>query len=118
MRTFDAKPDTLPIHSVANLRAWVRFPCLPDTRAKIFDLRTDDFHRVRAVDLSPGGVAVLMEQPAPRGTAVCLKLERGNRCFTLPARVQHLKLSSKGWLHGCVFALPLETGQMRALLGQ
>jgi hypothetical protein len=118
MHSFDAKPDSFPCDYLTNLRAWVRFPCVADTRAKVFNSQTDDFHRVRAVNLSPGGVALLMEQPAPRGTALCLKLERGNRCLTLPARVQHLEWSIKGWLHGCVFALPLETGQMRSLLVQ
>jgi hypothetical protein len=57
-----------------------------------------------------------MEQPARRGTALCLKLERGNRCLTLPARVQHLNWSINGWLHGCMVALPLGLAEMRALL--
>jgi hypothetical protein len=111
-------PGPLILDHSLNRRAWVRFPWLADMSARLFDPEMYSYRRVKVVNFSLGGVALLMEWPTRMGAALCMEVEHAGQCCTLPARVWHLGRSPRGWLHGCAFPLPLGADEMRALLEQ
>jgi hypothetical protein len=111
-------PGPLILEHPLNRRAWVRFPWLAEMRARLFDPEMYSYRRVKVVNFSLGGAALLMEGPTRKGAALCMEVEHARQCCTLPVRVRHLGRSLRGWLHGCAFPLPLGADEMRAFLGQ
>src|SRR5205085_6823127 len=104
-------------HSPAGVerRAFPRRPCPPGLQGQVRLPGQAGAEAVWAVNLSQGGVALLLRQRLEPGSAVVILL--GGRA--LPARVAHATEQAPGdWLTGCAFAHPLAPGTLAALLSK
>jgi hypothetical protein len=84
----------------------------------VFDREGFVFQPARVLNLSVAGVALLAADPAARGTALWVEMERRGRSRTLPARVRHVRRTADGWLRGCQLDVPLSPAELHALVGE
>jgi hypothetical protein len=82
----------------------------------VFDPETFGFQCTQLVNLSGGGVSLLLAHPVSEGGALWVEIYRRGRSRTLPVRVRHVQRCGDGWLHGCKLAVPLSPAELRALV--
>lgn len=110
-------PKSVATGSVAtSRRAWVRYRCEQPAQ-----LHVPDSYRCQSVtvlDLSRGGVGLLLKTPVEHGTLIQLELrDRDDTSFELTAEVKHLDQQSDGtWRCGCEFAWALSEAELQVLL--
>jgi subtilisin-like proprotein convertase family protein len=106
-----------PSESVStSRRAWVRYRC-----AQPAQLHVPDSYRCQSVtvlDLSRGGVGLLLKTPVERGTLIHLELrDRDDTSYELTAEVKHVAQEGDGtWRCGCEFAWTLSEAELQVLL--
>ncbi len=102
---------TMPVVGEAELRqAWsdqrgsVRYHCAPATFGRVALVEDQEYQRAWVLDLSAGGVGLLLSRPLPMGTLVVIQIKgpSSNKTFELPAHVVHATLQANGgWVVGC-----------------
>lgn len=108
-----AMPSPGPLH---DRRVWVRYPGPRHADAQVFDTRACSSQFARVVNLSAGGIGLLLDEPVPRQTFLKVEIEHQGSFHMLVARVVHVTAQGGGWLHGCEFTRPLSPGELRDLL--
>jgi hypothetical protein len=111
-----SQASQVPAHLPKNRRACPRYRCSPGVRGEVFDPETYAFHAARVVNVSAGGVALLLGDQAPRGTTLWLEVEMQRRLRNLSVRVRHGRRVRGGWLLGCALKVPLTTPDIHCLL--
>ncbi|GIW80628.1 MAG: hypothetical protein KatS3mg105_2435 [Gemmatales bacterium] len=99
-------------------RAWIRFPCRPGRNSHLSMLNREKWPAT-VVNISPGGVALLVKHAVDAGTQLQLELH-GNvdspPILTL-AYVVHATARDAGlWELGCAFAIELQENELDTLL--
>jgi hypothetical protein len=98
-------------------RASVRYPCDLETACQPVAERSGDAWPARALDLSAGGVALLLSRRFERGTMLTVRLESpdGEISRTLFVRVVHAEqLPDSSWRLGCALAGELGQEELKA----
>ncbi|MCI0354696.1 MAG: PilZ domain-containing protein [Acidobacteria bacterium] len=99
-------------------RATVRYPC--HLKTTCHPLTTEQTGWVgEVVNLSAGGVGLLLPQPFKTRTVLVVELHGARPAFTreLLARVVHVRKKADGrWLIGCAFASLLRDKELKAVL--
>jgi hypothetical protein len=104
-------------------RAFVRCATALEASCQPVTNRKDVGWPGRVVDVSAGGVGILMRHCFRPGTSldVELKTAAGEFLGVVRVRVAHAtavrEASGSGWLIGCAFASPLSEAELSALLG-
>jgi hypothetical protein len=101
---------------LADRRVWVRYPGASHADTQVFDTGACASQFARLVNLSSGGVGLLLDEPVPEKTYLKIEVEQHGSFHMLMARVVHVRRMSNGWLHGCEFSRNLSASQLRALL--
>jgi hypothetical protein len=98
-------------------RLYLRVPCPQPLGAVIANpnLGTDT-RPARIANVSRGGLALLLEEPLPVGTALAVEVDGWDASGPLLARVVHATELIAGWLHGCQLADPLTAAEFMQLL--
>jgi hypothetical protein len=102
-----------------NARVTVRYRCAPATLGRLYVGEDHEFQQAWVVDLSQGGIGLLVSRPVPIGISAVIRMRAGDRGETqaLTARVIHCTLHASGeWLVGCAFAQPLTRERLESLL--
>ena len=104
---------------VGNSRVTVRYRCPPATLGRLFLGEDHEFQRAWVVNMSQGGVGVLVSRPVPVGISVVLRVRAADcvddRSFS--AQVIHCTLHPSGeWLVGCEFGQPLTPEGLESML--
>jgi hypothetical protein len=111
----NGKPDP----SGAERRAWVRYPCHLDiVYWKSTGSATEACRSARVLDISAGGVCMLLNRPFEPGTVLTLQLENSEQgCTrTLLVHVVHVRPHSHSeWMVGCAFDSKVSEDDARAL---
>jgi hypothetical protein len=79
----------------------------------------EEWQRAWVLDLSLGGVGLLLQRPLEAGSSLLLHLHSDSRqlTFQLRARVAHASRQHDGdWVVGCEFEEPLTDDALDALL--
>jgi hypothetical protein len=103
----------------ANRRAFVRYQCGPATPGRLSLVDGEEWQRAWVLDLSLGGVGLLLQRPLENGLTLILHLRSDSRQQTYPlrARVVHASRQPDGdWVVGCEFEEPLTDDVLDALL--
>jgi len=100
-------------------RAWVRFECDVPTLCREAEGSDSQPTSGRILNISPGGIALLVSTPWPKGTLVWLQLQatpqRPSRSVLV--RVAHeAKPVGEDWLLGCEFAFQIAEEDLQRLL--
>jgi hypothetical protein len=109
----------LPKHSWSNRRAFVRYQCGPATPGRVLVADVQEWQRAWIIDLSLGGVGLLLSRPLEMGLDLVLHLRSDSqkRKFELTARVAHASRQPDGdWVIGCEFLQPVTDDVLDALL--
>jgi hypothetical protein len=95
----------------------VRYRCAPETPGQTFNNANYTTQHGRVLNLSSGGMGLLLDLPVAPGTLLKVEMERfsGNGLFL--GRVIHPSQQSHGWFHACELADPMSTAEMQDLLG-
>src|SRR5437868_6293084 len=105
--------------SDAERRAWVRYPCHLDiVYWKSTGSATEACRSARVLDISAGGVCMLLNRPFEPGTVLTLQLENAEQgCTrTLLVHVVHVRpYSHSEWMVGCAFDSKVSEEDARAL---
>jgi hypothetical protein len=110
--------QTLPKRPPSNRRAAVRYQCGPATPGRV-ELDGQSWQRAWVLDLSLGGVGLLLSRPLEVGQHVIvhLKSEAHQKTYQLPARVCHARGQPDGdWIVGFEFDIRLTDEVLDALL--
>jgi hypothetical protein len=102
-------------------RRWVRFPCNLETVCYTSETAPGERRAARIINVSPGGVGVLLRCEFYVGTLLYLELphEMGHREDKLLVRVVRLIEHSPGtWFLGCEFAHQLQLEEIKALVAK
>jgi hypothetical protein len=100
-------------------RRWVRFPCNVETVCYTCQTVPGERRPARVVNVSPGGIGLLLPCEFPSGTLLHFQLPAN---VDQPARevlvrvVRAMEHASRYWFHGCEFAYRLDEDELRALL--
>jgi hypothetical protein len=98
-------------------RASVRHPCRLEATCYLLPGSETEACTGRIVDLSTGGISLLLARSFPVGKSVGLKLHGADTCHTLTLKVLHVEQLSKGcWLLGGGFTTGLSQADLHALL--
>ena len=103
----------------SNRRAAVRYQCGPATPGRVMVVGGQEWQRAWVLDLSLGGVGLLLGRPLDMGLTlvVVLKSTADKKTYELPARVCHASRQPDGdWIIGCEFATKLTDDELDALL--
>lgn len=98
-------------------RAFPRYPVDWEVACKALAAGQRDSWQARAINISAGGLGVLLERRFERGTTLTVQLPHGpaETPRTLLARVMHATRQPDGtWLHGLSLLRPLNEDQLRA----
>jgi hypothetical protein len=107
----------LPQRPPANQRASVRYQCGLATPGRVLLGDGEEWQRAWVLDLSLGGVGLLLSQPLDQGSEVMIVLKSATQTFELPARVCHSSRQQDGdWLIGCQFVSKLTLDLLDELL--
>jgi serine/threonine protein kinase len=114
-----AAERTLSLRQLRGLqrRASVRHPCPPATAGSLLLADGAQALETRVVNLSRGGIGLLLCRPLERDTPVLLRLENRLRGLTcaLAGRVVHAQEQAQGeWLVGCAFSRGLSPQELAA----
>jgi PilZ domain len=108
-----------PSASGAERRAWVRYPCQLDiVYWKSTGSATEACRSARVLDISAGGVCMLLNRPFEAGTVLTLQLENAEQksTRTLLVHVVHVRPHSQTeWMVGCAFDSKVSEEDARAL---
>lgn len=100
-------------------RAWVRYPCAGDTSCLPIVAAPDSQWPGQVVDLSAGGVGVLLPRRFETGTVLSIEVQEkeGEGTRHLIGRVVRVTRGPDNrWLLGCTFVRPLTEDDVQALL--
>lgn len=98
-------------------RAAVRYRCDQLPSRRIFVLESYQTVRGHILDLSEGGVGLLLPRPIPQGTLLFIDLMGMDIATEHLARVAHATPREDGqWLVGCQFEHPLDAGELSLIL--
>lgn len=98
-------------------RASVRYRCDQHTSRRIFVLESYQTVRGHILDLSQGGVGLLLPRPIASGTLLFVDLMGMEISNEHLARVVHSTPRDDGkWLVGCQFEHPLEEAELKVVL--
>ncbi|HJT76557.1 MAG TPA: PilZ domain-containing protein [Gemmataceae bacterium] len=98
-------------------RAFPRYPVDWEVVCKALAAGQRDSWQARALNVSAGGLGVVLERRFERGTTLTVQLQHApaEAPRTLLARVMHAtRLPDGGWLHGLSLLRPLQEEQLRA----
>jgi hypothetical protein len=105
--------------TVAERRAWVRYPAALEGVCYTPASAWGAFWKASIHDLSQGGIGLVLNEPFPADTVVAIEL-KSQRCESVrvfTARVRHVTSIDLGrWLVGCEFLRPLSKDDLAALL--
>ena len=90
--------------SPSNRRATIRYHCAPATPGRVATPAKQEMQRGWVLDVSLGGVGLLLGRPLEVGQAVtlCLSGLASGPVYELPARVAHATREPGGdWVVGC-----------------
>lgn len=104
------------VSATIDRRLWVRRVCLMAATGRSL-IPMNQIHWVGpAMDISPGGICLLLNRPFEVGTKLEIELPGG---LLLQASVVHATAHSDGcWKIGCAFAQPLGQEEMGLLLSE
>jgi hypothetical protein len=105
--------------AASDSRRWVRFTCEAESTCEPHAPGSGERYRARVLEVSPGGVGVLLPARVPPGTLLRLRLPAEMSQFgpTLLVRVVHyLRYGDQGWFLGCEFVYQLEEAELQALI--
>lgn len=105
--------------SPSNRRAAVRYHCGPATPGKVLLVEGQEWQRAWVLDLSLGGVGLLLNRPLEAGLSivVVLKCSTTGKSEEILARVCHSSRQADGdWVVGCEFTTKLNDEQLDRLL--
>jgi hypothetical protein len=111
-------PEPAPASS-PNRRATVRYHCAPATLGRLQLPPREEAQNAWVLDLSLGGVGLLLSRPLEPGLAVVVRMggAAGARAYELPARVVHATREIGGdWVVGCRLDTPLTQDDLDALV--
>ncbi|MCI0639967.1 MAG: PilZ domain-containing protein [Gemmataceae bacterium] len=111
--------EILNKHSWKNQRASVRYCCAPATAGKVILDDNTPFLRAWIVNLSEGGLALVVEQPLEVGQLLNIQMKSAasDNLVQLAAQVAHCTQQSRvEWFIGCEFLTPLSKEQLDELL--
>src|SRR5438067_1238388 len=100
-------------------RCWARQLCrLGGECQPVTALEAGNHWPIKTLDVSPGGVALLMSRRFEPGTFLAVTLSGpGDDAMSMPlARVCRVHRADQHWLLGCSWAEELESTEMRTLL--
>jgi hypothetical protein len=101
-------------------RRWVRFPCNVETVCQTCETAPGERRPARIVNVSPGGVGLLLPCEFAEGTLLYFELppedEQAPR-KALVRVVRALEHGSAGWFLGCEFADQLSERELLSLVG-
>jgi hypothetical protein len=103
----------------ANRRAFVRYQCGPATPGRVAVAGVEEWQPTWVLDLSLGGVGLLLSRPLESGLVLTLHLrsDSQNITYEFPARTCHVSRQPDGdWVVGCQFEQPLTDEVLDALL--
>jgi hypothetical protein len=103
----------------SNRRVFVRYPCGKTTAAHMAMEESCIFHPVRVLDISAGGVALLLWEAMEKGADVFVQLTNRDQDLTLelPAKVAHVcQLPTGKWAIGFSFVQPLTPEELAQLV--
>lgn len=101
-------------------RRWVRFPCNVETLCYTCETVPGERHRAQILNVSAGGLGLLMPCEFSRGTLLRLEIPLG---IAQPARlllvriVRCVEQAGRGYFLGCEFANQLGEEELRILVG-
>jgi c-di-GMP-binding flagellar brake protein YcgR len=102
----------------SNRRGAVRYQCAPATPGQV-QLGGEEWQRAWVLDLSLGGIGLLLSRAIEPGTQIVVHLKNATRdkVYQLTARICHATRQPDGdWILGCEFIEKLTDDQMDALL--
>jgi hypothetical protein len=103
----------------SNRRATIRYHCAPATAGRIASPPKQEMQRAWVLDLSLGGVGLLLSRPLEPGQSAVLRL-RGTadgQVYELTARVAHATQEPGGdWVIGCHLDRELSRDELDDLL--
>jgi PilZ domain-containing protein len=109
-------PDPSAVDAAAERRGQPRTPCFLEG-ALSGDGNAPPFRRVTLLNLSAGGVLLLLQDPHWTGDALRLTFETvTGQLFRIRADVVHVEFRHGSWLAGCRFVRPLTDDELVALL--
>ena len=119
--SFQSVPATgggpLPQRAASNRRASVRYQCGLATPGRLLLADGQEWQRAWVLDLSLGGVGLLLSRSLEQGSEVIVVLKSATQTFELAARVCHSSRQQDGdWIVGCEFAKKLTHEERDALL--
>lgn len=115
-------PPTDPAEATSagsNRRVHVRYPSGIATAAHMAREESCIFHPVRVLDMSVGGVSLLLWEPMEKGEDVFIQLSNKNQdqTYELPAKVAHVcQLKTGKWAIGFAFTQTLKPEELAILL--
>jgi c-di-GMP-binding flagellar brake protein YcgR len=112
-------PQTAPRPVGANRRLTIRHSCAPATQVSVTNEPHWPFQRVRVLDISQGGVALILPDAPPIGETIFLQMTNRHLEFTydLAAEVRHVVPHQRGsWLVGVAFDEALAAEDLAALI--
>jgi hypothetical protein len=101
-----------------NRRARVRYRCSPPTPGRAFFANSSKCVDAAVVDLSQGGVGLILESYVEPGTLVRIELGDGGKetYIDLVANMTHATPQKDGtWRCGCEWVHPLTEGELQVL---
>jgi hypothetical protein len=110
-------PQPQPL--TADKRAWVRHPCTIHTTCHSNGDGPAVSESARILDISRGGLALLVTGPFEAGTLLAIDLPLGSQGSKrrVLARVVHRKgRDGRYWVLGCAFTQPLSPEELQALM--
>ncbi len=108
--------DPTDIRALADRRVWVRYRCAPETPGQAFNMANYTPQHGRVLNLSGGGMGLLLEKPVVPGTLLKVEIPGWNGNRMLFGRVIHHAEQPGGWLHGCELTDPVSNTEIRDLL--
>lgn len=102
-----------------NRRATVRYHCGPATPGRVVVAGKQELIRAWVLDISLGGVALLLPRPLEVGLDIILQMKgtAARSSCRLGASVAHVTQHVNGdWIIGCAFHEPLTRDQLDELL--
>ncbi len=105
--------------SPSNRRATVRYHCAPATPGRIAPVAKQEMQRGWVLDVSLGGIGLLLVRPLDPGQPVvlCLSGQAAGQVYELTARVAHATREPGGeWVIGCHLDRELTRDELDDLL--
>jgi c-di-GMP-binding flagellar brake protein YcgR len=102
-----------------NRRVTIRHACGTATRIAAGRRRRSPFQRVRALDISQGGIALVLRRAPAIGDIIFLQVINRVLGFTydLAAEVRHFTRHKRGaWVVGLAFSAPLSHDELGTLI--